>query len=162
MYGFPIDLARGPKLAWHPRTTTHFYLEISMKPLRHCLAIASWILLFASLTVAVSFAQGSKRVTEYDSIEDRDRDNPGARDEWFMRGRTTAEDESPAMLRYRAYQPAQPSQRHGFLHIPGRRDEIRFGNRHDSISHPVGNIHGCDNGNGRDLYPDHYGNPDMQ
>ena len=75
-----------------------------MKPLRHCLAIASWILLFASLTVAVSFAQGSKRVTEYDSIEDRDRDNPRGRDEWFMRGRTTAEDESPAMLRYQAYQ----------------------------------------------------------
>jgi hypothetical protein len=75
-----------------------------MKPLRHCLATALWILLFVSLGVPVSFAQGSKRATEYDSIGDRDRDNPKARDEWFMRGRTAPEGESPAMLRFQAYQ----------------------------------------------------------
>jgi len=57
-----------------------------------------------SLAIPVSFAQGSKRAKEYDSIEDRDRDNPKARDEWFMRGRTVPEGESPAMLRYQAYQ----------------------------------------------------------
>ena len=75
-----------------------------MKPFWRCLATALWILLFVSLGVPASFAQGSKRETEYDSIEDRDRDNPKARDAWFMRGRTAPEGESPAALRFQAYQ----------------------------------------------------------
>src|SRR6266576_1721363 len=103
LYGFCIDLARAPKLAWQQRTT-HLRLETSMKPLRQCTAIALWIVLFLSLGVPASFAQGSKRATEYDSIEDRDRYNPKAWDEWFMRGCTAPEGESPATLRFQAYQ----------------------------------------------------------
>jgi hypothetical protein len=37
-------------------------------------------------------------------IEDRDRDNPKARDQWFMRGRTAPNGESAAVLRFRACQ----------------------------------------------------------
>lgn len=55
-------------------------------------------------TISVSFAQGSKRLTENRPIEDRDRDYPNARAEWFMRGRSAPEGESAAMLRYRAFQ----------------------------------------------------------
>jgi len=50
------------------------------------------------------FAQGAKRVAEREQIADRDRDYPRARAEWFLRGRTAADGESAAMLRYRALQ----------------------------------------------------------
>src|SRR5438552_19087218 len=102
LYGFQIDLAHTVTLAWQQRTT-HLRPKTFMKPLRHCLAIALWTLVFVAFVVPVSFAQGSKRATEYDSIGDRDRDNPKARDEWFVRGRTAPEGESPAMLRFQAY-----------------------------------------------------------
>jgi hypothetical protein len=48
--------------------------------------------------------QGSKQNGPEEQIEDRDRDNPTARDQWFMRGRTVPTEESAAALRYRAYQ----------------------------------------------------------
>ena len=50
------------------------------------------------------WAQGSKQNEPETQIEDKDRDYPRARDEWFSRGRTAASGESPALLRYRAYQ----------------------------------------------------------
>ncbi|PYX26202.1 MAG: hypothetical protein DMG82_02665, partial [Acidobacteria bacterium] len=50
------------------------------------------------------YGQGSKKSSEFDATEERDRDHPRARDEWFMRGRTAPNGESAAALRFRAYQ----------------------------------------------------------
>ncbi len=63
-----------------------------------------WVCAFLISTLGVAFGQGSKQNSEFDAIEERDRDNPRARDEWFMRGRTAPNGESAAALRFRAYQ----------------------------------------------------------
>jgi hypothetical protein len=49
-------------------------------------------------------AQGSRQISEYDAIQDKDRDNPAARAAWFLRGRLAPQGESAAALRYKAYQ----------------------------------------------------------
>ena len=137
-----------------------------------------------SLAIPVSFAQGSKRAKEYDSIEDRDRDNPKARDEWFMRGRTVPEGESPAMLRYQAYQQKIQSETlqfsarggncsascglewmglpdNGICCLAGRRDEVRLGCDNDPVAaYAVRKLHHCGDGNRRYLEPEHHGNDD--
>ena len=46
---------------------------------------------------------GAKMRSEYESIADQDRDQPQARDQWFMRGRLIP-GELAAVLRYRAHQ----------------------------------------------------------
>src|ERR1700745_2085628 len=63
-----------------------------------------WVCAFLISTLGVSFGQGSRQNSEFDAIEERDRDNPRARDEWFMRGRTAPDGESAAALRFHAYQ----------------------------------------------------------
>lgn len=67
-------------------------------------ARALWISLFVGAVAAASLGQGSKQSSAYQPIEERDRDHPKARDQWFMRGRTAPDGESAALLRYRAYQ----------------------------------------------------------
>jgi len=49
------------------------------------------------------WGQGSRQVSPYSEIEEKDRDNPRAREQWFARGRTVP-GESSAQLRYRAFQ----------------------------------------------------------
>jgi hypothetical protein len=64
---------------------------------------ALWLLVFV-LGALNLWAQGSKQNEPETQIEDQDRDNPRARDEWFTLGRTAPSGESPGLLRYRAYQ----------------------------------------------------------
>ncbi len=75
-----------------------------MKSSWPCLASALWLLFFVCAAVNLSLGQGSKQTSEYEPIKDQDRDNPRARDQWFMRGRTAPNGESAALLRYQAYQ----------------------------------------------------------
>jgi hypothetical protein len=63
-----------------------------------------WVLLFVGSAASLSFSQGSKQTSPEEQIQDGDRDNPQARDLWFIRGRTTPNGESAALMRYRAYQ----------------------------------------------------------
>lgn len=63
----------------------------------------SCLLVFLTLLSALAFAQGAKMRSEYESIADQDRDQPQARDQWFMRGRLIP-GELAAALRYRAHQ----------------------------------------------------------
>lgn len=65
----------------------------------HC-GSARFLIAWTGLAVG----QGSKKTSEFDAVEERDRDNPKARDQWFMRGRTAPSGESAAVLRFRAYQ----------------------------------------------------------
>jgi hypothetical protein len=75
-----------------------------MKPSPRSLVRVFWALLF-SFTVSLSSGQGSRQGSPEEPIHEADRDNPRARDQWFMRGRTAPPTgESPAALRYRAYQ----------------------------------------------------------
>src|SRR3979490_2849771 len=53
--------------------------------------------------VASGFGQGSKRKSEYDSIQEGDRDQPGKRAEWWRRGRGAPEGQSAAALRLGAH-----------------------------------------------------------
>ena len=53
-------------------------------------------------TYSLVFAQGTKIKSEYDPIADTDRDQPGLREQWFMRGRTIP-GQATAALRYRAH-----------------------------------------------------------
>ena len=61
------------------------------------------LLVFLTFLSALAFAQGAKMRSEYESIADQDRDQPQARDRWFMRGRLIP-GELAAALRYRAHQ----------------------------------------------------------
>src|SRR5258708_37775890 len=49
-------------------------------------------------------AQGSKRRSEYDPVEEADKDRPDKRAEWNMRGREAPKGELAAALRLRAHQ----------------------------------------------------------
>jgi len=75
-----------------------------MKSSWRCLASALWPLFLVCASANLSMGQGSKQTSEYEPIKDQDRDNPQARDQWFMRGRTAPNGESAALLRYQAYQ----------------------------------------------------------
>ncbi|HWX92089.1 MAG TPA: hypothetical protein VNY29_05605 [Terriglobales bacterium] len=75
-----------------------------MKSSRRCLASALWLLFFVCAAANLSLGQGSKQTSEYEPIKDQDRDDPQARDQWFMRGRSAPNGESAALLRYLAYQ----------------------------------------------------------
>ena len=58
------------------------------------------------------WGQGSRQASPYSEIEEKDRDNPKAREQWFARGRTVP-GESAARLRLRAFQQkVQLRQRH--------------------------------------------------
>ena len=65
---------------------------------------ALWVGAFVVSSISLAFPQGSRRTSEFDAIEERDRDNPKARDQWFMRGRTAPNGEPAAALRFKAYQ----------------------------------------------------------
>jgi hypothetical protein len=56
------------------------------------------------LSAICAFGQGSKQTSEFEPIQDQDRDNPKAREMWFMHGRTLPTGEPGAALRFRAYQ----------------------------------------------------------
>jgi hypothetical protein len=56
------------------------------------------------LSAICAFGQGSKLTSEFEPVQDRDRDDPRARELWFMRGRTAPNGESAAALRFRAFQ----------------------------------------------------------
>lgn len=51
-----------------------------------------------------AFGQGSKVKSEYDPIEEKDRDRPDLRTKWMMRGREAPKGQSAAALRLRAHQ----------------------------------------------------------
>jgi len=51
-----------------------------------------------------AFAQGAKRLSENDPIEEKDKDRPDLRDRWLTRGQTAPAGQSPAALRLRAHQ----------------------------------------------------------
>jgi Bacterial Ig-like domain (group 3) len=62
------------------------------------------LLLAPSLFPPSAFAQGSKRKSEYDPVQEADKDRPDKRAEWNMRGREAPKGESAAALRLRAHQ----------------------------------------------------------
>src|ERR1700694_3491385 len=62
------------------------------------------LLLAPSLFAPSAFAQGSKRKSEYDPVQEADKDRPDKRAEWNMRGREVPKGESAAALRLRAHQ----------------------------------------------------------
>jgi len=64
--------------------------------------LCTWVFVLTAICLAAG--QGSKKNSEFDAVEDRDRDNPKAREQWFLRGRTMANGEVAAELRFRAYQ----------------------------------------------------------
>ena len=63
-----------------------------------------WVCVLLLLTAISVFGQGSKMTSEFEPAQEQDRDNPKAREQWFMRGRTAPNGESAAALRFRAYQ----------------------------------------------------------
>jgi hypothetical protein len=63
-----------------------------------------WAWVFVLSAICVAAGQGSKKNSEFDAVEERDRDNPKAREQWFLRGRTMPNGEVAAALRFRAYQ----------------------------------------------------------
>ncbi|MGB9195744.1 MAG: hypothetical protein WCB53_02330, partial [Terriglobales bacterium] len=50
-----------------------------------------------------SSAQGSKRASIYDAVQEKDKERPDLRDRWMMRGRSAGRGQSAAALRLRAY-----------------------------------------------------------
>src|SRR5262252_8004852 len=74
-----------------------------MRPSWRTLARAWWIGALL-LSAICAFSQGSKQTSEFEPPQERDRDNPNAREAWFMRGRTAPAGESAAALRFRAFQ----------------------------------------------------------
>ena len=66
-----------------------------------CLAFAFAILLFPGLSIELS-AQGTKVGSEYEPVQEQDRDQPQAREQWFLHGRLIP-GESSAALRYHAH-----------------------------------------------------------
>jgi len=77
-----------------PASRSHFRLFLAI--------LLAFVLLSAGSLQ--SFAQGSKRKSLYDPIEERDRDRPDKRSDWMMRGRTAPKGQSAAALRLRAHQ----------------------------------------------------------
>ena len=78
------------------------------------------LLLMASAVSRPALGQGAKQIEPDAPIGDGDRDNPEARDQWFMRGRTAPEGEPAALLRYRAYvQKLQLRQRQFAARVAG-------------------------------------------
>ena len=63
-----------------------------------------FLLIVTFLSPSSAFAQGSKRKSLYDPIEEKDKDRPDKRSEWLMRGRVAPKGQSAAALRLRAYQ----------------------------------------------------------
>src|ERR1700687_2283551 len=63
-----------------------------------------FLLLSSFLLPSNAFAQGSKRKSLYDPIEENDKDRPDKRAEWLMRGRVAPKGQSAAALRLRAHQ----------------------------------------------------------
>jgi large repetitive protein len=62
------------------------------------------LFLFIVTACLMAMGQGSRMRSETAPIEDADQDNPQARDQWFLKGRTAPPGYSPADLRYRAHQ----------------------------------------------------------
>ena len=71
------------------------------------------------------FGQGSKRMSLYDAVEEKDRDQPEKRAEWMMRGRTAPKGQSAAALRLRAYQQkmAMRAQRAAAMNAAGAKPQ---------------------------------------
>src|ERR1700687_1307367 len=63
-----------------------------------------FLLLSSFLLPSNAFAQGSKRKSLYDPIEENDKDRPDKRAEWLMRGRVAPTGQAAAALRLRAHQ----------------------------------------------------------
>ena len=59
--------------------------------------------LVSTFLIAAAFGQGSKIKSEYDPIEDADRDRPDKRAEWMARGREAPAGKSSAALRLNAH-----------------------------------------------------------
>src|SRR5215468_6365958 len=74
-----------------------------MRPSWRTLSRAWWIGALL-LSAVFAFGQGSKQTSEFEPPQERDRDNPKAREAWFMRGRTAPPGESGAALRFQAFQ----------------------------------------------------------
>ena len=64
----------------------------------------AWWMCALLLSAVWAFGQGSKQTSEFEPIQDQDRDNPKAREMWFMHGRTVPSGEPAAALRFHAYQ----------------------------------------------------------
>src|SRR5580765_1417478 len=64
----------------------------------------AWCIFALLLSATCAFGQGSKMNSEFEPVQERDQDNPKAREAWFMRGRTLPTGEVPAALRFHAFQ----------------------------------------------------------
>jgi len=76
-----------------PVSQVHMYFR------RRVCITALWLV---TLLSALAFGQGTKIHSEYEPIQDHERDQPKQREQWFMRGRTVP-GQSAAALRYRAH-----------------------------------------------------------
>jgi hypothetical protein len=85
-----------------------------MKPLSCKFTHVLWMFVFLACASPLSLAQGAKQAEPETLIEEQDKDHPAARDAWFMRGRTTPNGESAALLRFRAYQQKLQMRRQAF------------------------------------------------
>jgi hypothetical protein len=75
-----------------------------MRPATRIPKRAFWTVVFLLSSLAMAYGQGSRKNSEFEAIEDRDRDHPRAREQWFMRGRSVPNGEPAAALRFRAFQ----------------------------------------------------------
>src|ERR1700687_1769491 len=62
------------------------------------------VLLAPSVFPSSAFAQGSKRTSEYDPVQEAEQDSPDKRAEWNIRGREVPKGEAAGGLRLRAHQ----------------------------------------------------------
>src|SRR6266567_9139926 len=68
---------------------------------RH-LCVAMAVVFLLAFHQGLVFGQGTKITMEHDPVIDTDRDKPGEREQWFMRGRTLP-GQATAALRYQAH-----------------------------------------------------------
>jgi hypothetical protein len=87
-----------------PSPSSLSFLSLSKLATTHVLTVILFLLLASFLFPFNAFAQGSKRKSLYDPIEEKDKDRPDKRAEWNMRGREAPKGQSAAALRLRAHQ----------------------------------------------------------
>jgi hypothetical protein len=87
-----------------PSSSPLSFLSLSKLSTINFSTVILFLLLASFLLPSNAFAQGSKRKSLYDPIEEKDKDRPDKRSEWLMRGRVAPKGQSAAALRLRAHQ----------------------------------------------------------
>ena len=92
------------------------FRRVDAAPMTRCFLLRRWfrvyliLLLFLPALVSrfgllvPAGAQGAKRTSEYDAVENKEKDQPFARDQWMMKGRVAPSGQTAAALRLKAHQ----------------------------------------------------------